>query len=275
MYLNRHYMEDMELPIPDSEVSRDISMTESETSRREIITDVLKEREHGEVEEGDIKTIEEDIKNIVKARKENFLKYYKTLTKERHRDGPLSADKRKASLAGNSLFLVERPSTIFSPTINNNRSMKQVLNFRRKSFNNQQKDIDPSFMDDLQETRQKFQKKDLEVHKLNVAEIEERYRNILGHKESGMNIDKDTISTITVYYRENKKKDWIAKKVDFPADKPLKELKAHFLNLIDKKPVAAFKFKGALMDDDDSSVSSSDLIDEDENKKVKTLDSTM
>lgn len=278
MYLNKQYLEDIELPIIDPAPSRETSMIEPDFSRREIMLETLKDRDQADICDFDIQHAEEDIKNIVHARKDNFLKYYYTFNKDRLKDTHQGVDKRKASLTSTSGLISERPSMVFSPPHTNNahKITRQQANFKRKSFQDKQKTEDPSLVDDFQkETRQLLSKKEIEIQKLNLQEIEERYKDILSHAVSGMNMDQETTSNVTLYYKDGKAKDWVSQKVDFPSEKNLKDLKIYLLSLINKNPPSAFKFKGALLDDDDSSISSSDLIDEDENKKVKALDSGM
>ena len=272
MFIDKRHLEEIEFPVPDIQLSREVSLTESEASRRDEILQRLKEREQTSQGDLDLAKLKSDIRSNVKARKENFLKYYKTLDKDKPKDHHTSVEKRKASMVGSHANPNEKQAQAYSPTMNKNA--KGGANFKRKSFQDQQNNVDPSFIGNLQETKQK-QRKELAVHKLSVPEIEERYRDILDHSRSSINIDKDSVSVLTVYYRDDKKERWVPRKVEFPAEKQLKDLKVYVAGLVGKRPAQAFKFKGPLIDDDESSVSSSDLIDEDESKPIKALDGSV
>ena len=147
-------------------------------------------------------------------------------------------------------------------------------NFKRKSVQ-EKNEIDEEFIGDLQkENKQKMSKKEIEYHKLNVEEIEERYSSIVNNSKTGFNIANQNQISLCIYYKLNNSKSWEMKKVDYSINKTIRCLKREFVEDLRNsekgqniKQSCYYKFQGPLLDDN-SSIASGDLMDEDEQKTV-------
>ena len=131
MFLNKDFLNQMEMPLPsqNKQIKEEMGEEENETGDAND-----KESESEDLDE-QLKRLTKEIKVHVKARKMNFLNYYNKCRQNKLSNPFTQADKRKVSMLTTPVFINQKPkeSMVYSPT-QTRRALKWTETLKEKVF---------------------------------------------------------------------------------------------------------------------------------------------